>query len=296
VSTATEFFCAAETPHSDHDLTAGVTNQQPETIIERRSGWQAINVRELWRYRELFYFLVWRDLKVRYKQTLLGAGWAIFQPLMMMVAFTVFFGRMARLSSGSLPYPLFAMAGLVPWTFFARAVSSASISVVASERLITKIYFPRLLVPFAAVGVPVIDFVIAMGLMVVMMVYYGVVPGPNLLLAPVIFGLMLIASVGIGAPLAALNVTYRDFQTVIPFLVQLWMFATPTVYMETPEASRLILFLNPMAALIAAFRAALLGTPMPWGPLGTAAVFAMAVFLLGCFYYRRTEQSFADTI
>jgi lipopolysaccharide transport system permease protein len=272
------------------------TVELPESIIERRSGWQTIDVSELWRFRELFYSLVLRDMKVRYKQTLLGAGWAVFQPLMMMIAFTVFFGRMARMSSGSLPYPLFAMAGLIPWTFFSKAVGSASTSVVGSGGLITKIYFPRLLVPFSAVGVPVCDFIIAMGLLVAMMVYYGVVPGANLLLAPVIFGLMLIASVGIGAPLAALNVTYRDFQAMVPFLVQLWMFATPTVYMDTSNASPLILFLNPMAALIAAFRAALLGSPMPWGPLGAAAVFAVAVFLLGCFYYRRTEQSFADTI
>jgi len=208
----------------------------PETIIEPARGWQLLNVRELWRFRELVYFLAWRDVKVRYKQTLLGAAWAVLQPAMMMVVFSIFFRRMAGVSSGDLPYPLFAFAGLLPWTFFASAITNAGNSVVTSERLITKIYFPRLAIPFASVTAAMMDFLIAMSLLVVLMIYYRseLVLGPELLLLPVVFGLIALAALGIGTLLAALNVAYRDFRYVIPFLVQLWMFATPTIYMQ-PE-------------------------------------------------------------
>ena len=270
------------------------------TRILPARGWQLINVRELWQFRELIYFLTWRDVKVRYKQTLLGAAWAILQPLLMMVVFTIFFGRMAGVSSGGLPYPLFAYAGLLPWTFFATAIASAGNSVIGSERLITKIYFPRLAVPFAAVGAAAVDFLIAFGLLIVMMVYYRIAPGPGLLLVPTIFGAILIAGLGVGTLLAALNVAYRDFRYVIPFLVQLWMFATPTVYMQPTGArsgwAHVLLTLNPMTSLVAAFRAATLGGSIAWGRLGVATAGAVVLFLLGCFYFRRVEDTFADII
>jgi lipopolysaccharide transport system permease protein len=270
------------------------------TIIDPPKGWQLINVRELWRFRELVYFLAWRDVKVRYKQTALGAAWAILQPLMMMVVFTIFFGRMAGVPAGDVPYPLFAFAGLLPWTFFATAVAGAGNSVVQSERLITKIYFPRLAVPFAAVGAAVVDFAVAFGMLLVLMLWYGVAPGWGMMLAPLIFGLIVLAALGVGTLLGALNVAYRDFRYVIPFLIQLGMFATPTVYMQ-PKAGgggalRALLALNPMTTLIGAFRAATLGGPIPWGPLVTTSAVVLATLLIGCLYFRKVEDSFADII
>ncbi len=314
-------------------ITAGTAEATPPPVVTRirpASGWQWINFAELWQYRELVYFLTWRDVKVRYKQTLLGAAWAILQPLLMMVIFTIFFGRLAGVPSGGFPYPLFAYAGLLPWTFFSTAIANAGNSVVGSERLVTKIYFPRLAIPFAAVGAAVADFVIAFGLLIAMMVYYRAAPGPGLLLVPAIFGAILLAGLGVGTLLAALNVAYRDFRYVIPFLVQIWMFATPSVYMEivvepaavasasvssatTPAAApaasspapakrsgsglvRAALALNPMNGLISAFRASVLGGTIPWGKLAAAMTCAVLVFVGGCIYFRRVEDSFADII
>jgi lipopolysaccharide transport system permease protein len=259
-----------------------------------------INVAELWKFRELLAFLVWRDVKVRYKQTLLGAAWAVLQPAMMMVVFTVFFARMARVPAGDLPYPLFVYAGLLPWTFFSTSIANAANSVVGSERLITKIYFPRLAIPFASVGAAVVDFAIAFGLLVAMMLWYGVMPGPAILLVPVLCVLFALAAAGVGTLLAALNVAYRDFRYVVPFLVQLWMFATPTIYMD-PAANGagpfdLALMANPLAPLVAAFRAAVLGGPIPWIPLAIAAAASVTMFLAGCLYFRRVEDSFSDII
>jgi lipopolysaccharide transport system permease protein len=272
----------------------------PTTVIDPPVGWQLLNVRELWAFRELIFFLTWRDVKVRYKQTLLGAAWAILQPLLMMAVFTIFFGRMAGVPSGDWPYPLFAYAGLLPWTFFAAAIAAAGNSVVGSERLITKIYFPRLSVPFAAVGAAVADFAIAFVLLIAMMAYYRVAPGIGMLLTPMIFGLITLAALGIGTLLAALNVAYRDIRYVIPFLVQLGMFATPTVYMQPRAASggwiQLLLALNPMTGLIAAFRASALGGPIPWGALGLATASVILLFLIGCLYFRKVEDGFADII
>ncbi len=271
-----------------------------ETRIRPAHGWNSINFGELWRFRELIYFLAWRDVKVRYKQTMLGAAWAVLQPLMMMVVFTLFFSRMGGVSSGDLPYPLFSYAGLLPWTFFATAITGAGNSVVGSEGLITKIYFPRLAAPFAKVVAAVVDFVIAFGLLIAMMVYYRIAPGPGLLLVPVIFLAILMAALGIGTLLAALNVVYRDVRYVAPFLVQLWMFATPTVYMQPKTAPagwlRIVLALNPMTSLIGAFRAAILGGSIPWAQLGMTSAAVVVIFLLGCLYFRRAEDCFADII
>jgi len=315
---------SAESP-----MSLGATTSPAVTRIVPPQGWQWINAGELWRFRELIFFLTWRDVKVRYKQTLLGAAWAILQPLLMMVIFTIFFGRLAGVPSGGFPYPLFAYAGLLPWTFFATAIANAGNSVVGSERLITKIYFPRLAIPFAAVGAAVADFVIAFGLLIAMMVYYRVAPGPALLLVPAVFGAILLAGLGVGTVLAALNVAYRDFRYVIPFLVQIWMFATPSVYMEivdepaavasasvssatTPAAPassppapvkgsssglvRAALALNPMTGLISAFRASVLRGTIPWGKLAASSACALLVFVGGCFYFRRVEDRFADII
>jgi lipopolysaccharide transport system permease protein len=304
------------------------------TRIAARQGWRLINVRELWRYRELLWFLAVRDVKVRYKQTLLGAAWAVLQPAMMMLVFTVFLGRLARVPSADLPYPLFVYAGLLPWTFFATAVANAGNSVVGSERLITKIYFPRLAIPFAAVGAAVIDFGIAMALLVGMMIWYRIQPGPWVWLAPLILALLTLAALGIGALLAALNVAYRDFRYVIPFFLQLWMFATPTVYLATaadepaseavsaesiaastspdggrpnvsgshrhdpgiPDWIKEVLRLNPLTGLIAVFRAAVLGGPISLGRLAWSSAGCIAFFVTGCLYFRRVEDSFADII
>ena len=301
----------------------------PVTRIEPSRGWQLINVGELWRFRELLYFLIWRDVKVRYKQTLLGAAWAILQPLLMMVIFTIFFARLAGVPTGGVPYPLFSYAGLLSWTFFATAIAAAGNSVVGSERLITKIYFPRLAIPFAAVGAAVVDFVIAFALLIVMMVYYHIAPGWGILLVPAIFGSILLSALGIGTLLAALNVAYRDFRYVIPFLVQVWMFATPSVYMQvadepvavpgrpaSPQAAplatqpnsaeagkrpispavRAALALNPMTGLISAFRASVLGGVIPWEKLAISSCFSLLIFVLGSFYFRRVEDGFADII
>jgi lipopolysaccharide transport system permease protein len=270
------------------------------TRIRAARGWQMLNLGELWRYRELLYFLIWRDVKVRYKQTALGAAWAILQPLMMMVVFTIFFGRVAGLPSGDVAYPLFAFAGLLPWTFFSTSIATAGTSVVVSERLITKVYFPRLAIPFAAVGAAVVDFAIAFAMLLALMLWYRVLPGPALLLAPVIFAVIVLAALGVGTLLAALNVAYRDFRYVIPFLVQVWMFATPTVYMQLDPTKTDLLHtlvaLNPMTGLIANFRAACLGGPIDWVQLGLTAACVLVVFLAGCFYFRRVEDNFADII
>jgi lipopolysaccharide transport system permease protein len=276
----------------------------PETVIRPPAGWQVVNVAELWRYRELLFFLVWRDVKIRYKQTVLGVAWAVLQPLMMMAVFTVFFGRLAGLPHGDVPYPLFAIAGLLPWTFFATGLASAANSVVASERLITKIYFPRLTVPFAAVGAAAVDFVIASGILLVLMLGYTMAGSPvswgwSLLLAPVTFLFIGVAAAGFGTLLAALNVKYRDFRYVIPFLVQIWMFATPTVYMQPPAddgSLYALLNLNPLTGLVAAFRAACLGTRVPWVQFGLSAAVVTVVFVGGCLYFRKAEADFADVI
>jgi lipopolysaccharide transport system permease protein len=280
---------------------------QALTVITPPTGRALVDCAELWRFRDLLYFLAWRDVKVRYKQTVLGAVWAVLQPAMMMIVFTLFFSRMAGVSSGGVPYPLFAYAGLLPWTFFATAVGGAGNSVIGSERLITKIYFPRLAIPFATVAASVVDFVIAFGLLAVMMLYYGVSPAPLAWLAPVVFVVIVLAALGVGTLLSALNVSYRDFRYVIPFLLQIWMFATPTVYMQVDARP------SPGPALSAradgdpppraetengspAFRAAVLGGPFPWANLAGSSLASAGLFVAGCLYFHRVEDRFADII
>lgn len=309
-STMNDLARTEPTPHPEVPADIPATDppapaEPPVSVLRPPRGWQLINFKELWQFRDLLYFLTWRDVKIRYKQTVLGAAWAVLQPALMMVVFTVFFGRLAQINTGDVPYPLFVFAGLLPWTFFATAMANGGNSVVGSERLITKIYFPRLAIPFAAIGASVVDFLVAFGLMICLMFAYGVWPTWTWALVPLIFVLFLFAAAGMGTLLAALNVAYRDFRYVIPFMVQLWMFATPSIYMDLtaldPEkfSSGLVqalLYANPMTGLIAVFRACLLGTPIPWDMLAYAAPMCVLVFFVGCFYFRKVEDTFADVI
>jgi lipopolysaccharide transport system permease protein len=290
---ATRDAASAAAPHdADSEL--------PITIIERQPGWKFVDLRELWKYRELLYFLVWRDVKVRYKQTVLGAAWAVLQPFATMVVFSLFFGRLAQLPSGGLPYPLFVFAGLLPWTFFSNAISSAGGSVVGSQNLVTKVYFPRLFIPMGVVGAGLVDLAIAFGMLLVLMAWYGVAPGFGLILVPFLAILLTLAALGVGTLLSALTVAYRDFRYVVPFMVQLWMFATPCIYMpptgiESPRW-HLVLPLNPAYGLIANFRAAALGGPFDLYSLGVSSAVTCLLLLAGCLYFRRVERSFADII
>jgi len=272
----------------------------PLTVIEARPGWQIVNFRELWRYRELLVFLTWRDIKVRYKQTVLGALWALLQPLATMIVFVMFLGNVAGITTHQTPYPLFVLAGTIAWTFFANAVSTAGSSVVGSQNLVTKVYFPRLIIPMGAVGAGLVDFVVACGLYAVVMAWYGLVPGWNILLAPLIFLFLAIAALGVGTLLAALTVAYRDFRYVVPFGVQLWMFATPCIYMQSEIVvgpnGQTWLPLNPAYGLIYNFRQCLLGGPLDTYALWVSAAVSVALLVVGCMYFRRVERSFADII
>jgi lipopolysaccharide transport system permease protein len=274
-------------------------SEPPVTVIERRPGWRFLDLGELWRYRELLFFLVWRDVKVRYKQTVLGAAWAVLQPFATMVVFSLFFARAAGADAGDVPYPLFVFAGLLPWFFFSNAVASAGQSVVGNQNLVTKVYFPRLLIPMGAVGAGLVDFAVAFTMLLGLMAFYGVGPGWGLLLAPLLALALVVAALGVGALLSALTVAYRDFRYVTPFLVQLWMFATPAIYLQGDAAgptARLLLPLNPAYGLIENFRAAVLGGAFNGYSLAVSGGVSLALLALGCFYFRRVERNFADVI
>jgi lipopolysaccharide transport system permease protein len=271
----------------------------PVVVIEPRTGWSLPDLRELWEYRELLYFLVWRDVKVRYKQTALGASWAVIQPFFTMVVFSLFFGRLAGVPSDGLPYPIFAFAALVPWTFFANGLSQSSSSLVASQNLLKKVYFPRLAIPTATVLAGGVDFVIAFGVLLGMMAFYGIVPTAAVVWLPALLLLALVTALGVGLWFAALNVQYRDVAYVVPFTVQLWLFATPIAYPSSllPEPWRTLYGLNPMAGVVEGFRWALLGTGTPPGPmLAVSAVAAVAILIGGALYFRRMERGFADRV
>ena len=275
--------------------------EQPEDVIRPSRGWQLVNVRELWHFRELMYFLVWRDVKVRYKQTVLGVAWAVLQPAMMMVVFTLFFSRVAGFQDEQVAYPVFVLCGLLPWTLFTAGLVGAANSVIGSERLITKVYFPRLAVPFAAIGSALVDFTMAFVLLLGVMLFYQVPPGPGVILAPFILLMIVLAAAGFGTLLAALNVAYRDVRYVIPFLVQLWIFATPAVYMPLPATAsdswlHAVLSVNPLNSLVAAFRGAVLGRDIDWAGFALSSAVVVVVFLVGCLYFRCVEDTFADMI
>lgn len=268
------------------------------TVIEPARGWRSLDLRELWAYRELLWVLTERDIKVRYKQTVLGAAWAVIQPLMLMVVFSLFFGRLARMPSDGIPYPIFAYCGLLPWTFFANALSSSAGSVVGSANLISKVYFPRLIVPLSSIGSWLVDFAIATLILLGLMLYYGLGWSVNLLMAPVLVLAVVFVALGIGTLLAALTVAYRDFRYVIPFMLQFWMFATPVVYPSSlvPEPWRWVLHLNPMSGLVEGFRSAFLGRPFDFGAIGLSLTVALVLFLVGVAYFERVERRFADLV
>ncbi|MDY6876447.1 MAG: ABC transporter permease [Chloroflexota bacterium] len=272
----------------------------PVIRIEPSKGWVSLKLGELWDYRELLYFLVWRDIKVRYKQTVLGAAWAIIQPFFTMVVFSIFFGNLAKVPSDDLPYPIFSYAALVPWTFFAHGLTQASNSLVGGSRLIKKVYFPRLAMPIATVLSGVVDFVLAFIVLVGMMLAYGIMPTINVLWLPLFLLLALVTSLGTGLWLSAMNVQFRDVRYTVPFITQFWQFATPIAYpsslIEDPTL-RTLYGINPMAGVVEGFRWALLGTGTAPGPIVfVSSLAALALLISGAFYFRRMEKTFADVV
>jgi lipopolysaccharide transport system permease protein len=266
-------------------------------IIEPRSGWRLVDWRELRDYRDLFYFLVWRNIKVRYAQSAIGIGWAVIQPLFYMVVFTVVFGRLARIDSDGVPYAIFAFAALVPWTYFANAVSEGTASLIGNAGMISKIYFPRLILPMSLVIARLVDFAIALVILAVLLLWYGMVPNWGILALPLLILLMVLTAAGLGLWLTALAVQYRDVNYAIGFGMQLLMYAAPVVYPASlvPERYQLFYAINPMVGVIEGFRAALLGTRnMPWDFIAVGALTAVTVAISGMFYFRRKEQIFAD--
>jgi lipopolysaccharide transport system permease protein len=273
--------------------------RRPSVVIEPPRSWSLLDLPELWRYRELLYFLVWRDVKVRYKQTLIGAIWAVLQPLLTMFGFSIIFGRLLGVSSDGAPYPLFAFAALLPWTFFATAVARSGTSLVADANLISKVYFPRVIVPVSAVLGIGLDAGIAFAVLTALLLLYGVLPGATLLLLPVIILLLVVTTLGVGLWLAALNVKYRDVAHAIPFLMQFWLFATPVAYSSriVPGAWQALYALNPMVGVVEGFRWSLLGTTgLPLQLVLISAAVALVLFGSALVFFQRAENEFADVV
>ena len=290
-----------ESAISDSPLTLSSSRSVsvPTFRIARSKGWVPLKLSELWEYRELLYFLVWRDIKVRYKQTALGATWAIIQPFFTMVVFSLFFGHLAGMKSDGLPYPIFSFAALVPWSFFANGLSQSSNSLVGSSNLITKVYFPRLIIPLASSFSGVVDFLIAFAVLIVMMLYYSLLPTLNVLWLPLFFLLAMVTSLGVGLWLSALNVEYRDVRFIVPFITQFWLFVTPIAYPSSllPEPWHTLYGLNPMVGVVEGFRWALLGTKTAPGPIiAVSSAAAIVILITGAFYFRRMEKTFADIV
>jgi lipopolysaccharide transport system permease protein len=273
-------------------------NTEPFVVIQPTRNWRLVSLKDLWAYRELLFFLTWRDVKVRYKQTALGAAWAILQPLFMMIIFTIFFGRLAGVASAGIPYPLFALAGLVPWTFFANAITASGNSLVGSANLITKVYFPRLIVPAAAMMAGLVDFLLAFLILVVMMFYYRVQLTVQILFLPVLIVMTSLFALAVGTWMSALNVKYRDVRFALPFLIQLWLFVSSVILPSSalPQKYRWLLMLNPMSGIIEGYRSALFGLPFDWLALGVAALITFAVLAYAIYSFARVERSFADII
>ncbi len=274
------------------------TTTEPLVVIQPTGNWKLVSLKDLWAYRELLFFLTWRDVKVRYKQTALGAAWAILQPLFMMIIFTIFFGRLAGVDSAGIPYPLFALAGLVPWTFFSNAITASGNSLVGSANLITKVYFPRLIVPAAAMLAGLVDFALAFLLFCVLMVYYGVPPTAHVLFLPVLVLLTALFALGVGTWFAALNVKYRDVRFALPFLIQIWLFVSSVILPSSALGPkwRWILMFNPMSGIIEGYRSALFGLPFDWTAIGIAAAITFVVLIYAIYSFARVERSFADII
>jgi lipopolysaccharide transport system permease protein len=280
------------------DAPAATGGSAAITVIKPRPGWQTINFRELWQSRELAYFLAWRDVKVRYKQTALGIAWAVLQPLLAMLIFTLFLGRLAKVPSNGIPYPLFVFVGLVPWTYFANAASNAGGSLVANEKLVSKVYFPRLIIPLASVIASLADLAFGFVILVILLLVFGVVPTAAVLLVPALVVFAALAALAVGTWLSALDVHYRDVRYAIPFLIQIWLFATPVVYPASlvPEKFRFLMGLNPMSGVVEGFRWALLGQEAPGPLLWVSVAVTFVVLVSGLFYFRRLERTFADVI
>ena len=281
------------------ELTAENVLRKPSVVIQPRKGLFQLELDEVWRHRELLYFLVWRDVLIRYKQTAIGVCWAVLQPLITMIIFAIIFGKLAKLPSDGIPYPVFAFAALLPWNFFSQALSRCGTSLVGNTNLITKIYFPRLLIPLAASVSPAVDLFFSFLVLLALMAWYGVIPGVGLFYLPLFIALALLTSLAMGLWLSALNVKYRDVGHIIPFLAQVWMYASPVAYSTTmvPQKWRLLYSLNPMVGVIEGFRWALLGTPRPDFVVITVSAVVMLVFLVsGLLYFKKMEQTFADII
>jgi len=272
---------------------------EASVIIKPSKGWEIYAFKDLWNYRELLYFLIWRDIKVRYKQTAIGAGWAILQPVLTMIIFTIFFGKIAKIPSEGIPYPIFCFSGLLLWTYFSTAVSNSGNSLIGSANLITKVYFPRLIIPLSSALAGMVDYFIAFVTLILMVFLYGFFPNFSFILLPITIFLGFISATGLGLWLSALNVKYRDVRYAIPFFIQLLLFATPVIYPATmlPEKFRWLLALNPISGIIDAHRACILGhKPVDWLSLGISTAVTLLIFISGLLYFRGTERFFADVI
>lgn len=270
------------------------------TYIVATRGWKSLNLGELWEFRELLYFFTWRDIKVRYKQTVLGASWAVLQPFFTMVVFSLFFGKLAKMPSDGVPYPIFSYAALVPWTFFSNGISKGSSSLIGGSNLLKKIYFPRMALPISSVLGGVVDFILAFMVLILMMFYYDIMPTANIIWLPLLLLLALVSCLGVSLILSAMNVQFRDVRYITPFIVQAWLFATPVVYpasLINDPFWQSVYALNPMVGVVEGFRWALLGTDTAPGPLiGISAAVAVILLVSGAFYFRRMERTFADVV
>lgn len=293
---------ADETTRAEQASPSTAVADRQLIVIEPTQGWAALRIKDIWEFRELMFFLIWRDVKVRYRQTFLGTLWVVIQPFMLMVVFSLVLGRLAHLSSATphgIPYPVLVFAGLVPWTLFSSALSASSESLVGNANLVSKIYFPRLLLPFASATSFVLDFLLSLIVLVGMMAFYDVAPGIGIVVLPLLALFALFTAVGVGMWLTALNVRFRDVRYLVPFLIQIWLFASPVAYWadKVPAKWRLVYAINPMAGVVEGFRWALLG--LPWsisGMFAVSAAVSATIFLSGVFFFRRVERGFADVI
>jgi len=271
----------------------------PRTVIEPPKSWLSLDLKEVWAYRDLLGILAWRDVSVRYKQSIIGVGWTVIQPLMTMIIFTIIFGRFAKLPSEGLPYPIFTYCALLPWNYFARSLSDSSNSLVGASHLITKVYFPRLILPLSRVLAGLVDFAIAFVILIAMMLWYGIAPTAGLLMLPLFMTVAMLAALSVGLWLTALNVKYRDVQFVVPFLAQFWMYASPVAYSASivPQKWQWVYGLNPMVGVVEGFRWALLGKTAPdFGAMSASLMIVIVLFISGLYYFRKMEQTFADII
>jgi len=282
------------------EIEASEPFNKPVTLIQASKGWSSLNLDELWEFRELLYIFIWRDIKIRYKQTVLGAAWAILQPLFTMIIFSVIFGRLAKIPSDGIPYPIFSYAALLPWTFFSNGISKGSSSMVGGSNLLKKIYFPRMALPISAVMGGIVDFILAFFVLILMMLYYKVLPTINVIWLPPLLLLTIVSSLGVSLWLSAMNVQFRDVRYIVPFLVQAWLFATPVVYPTSLIGDsfwRFVYALNPMVGVVEGFRWALLGTnTAPGLIIVVSATVGVVLLVSGAFYFRRMERTFADVV